>query len=191
MKLRILCLLVIGAFCLTPAIAKTARRSAKIQPKVTLQWPRFQRQDRSNYVAAYAALNFLLHYHGFRTDEDGFYWKQTEADVKEFQRRKGLKIDGMAGPQTLRKLIVRLKRGDRGEAVKALQIALFGGIATKVGTSYRYSSYSSETDGKLDGVFDLVTEKAVRQRQKDEGLKADGIVDAATWCILLGGKVKK
>lgn len=39
-----------------------------------------------------------------RIDEDGIWGAQTEAAVKQFQRRAGLVVDGIAGPNTLNKL---------------------------------------------------------------------------------------
>ncbi len=35
---------------------------------------------------------------------DGIYGSQTEAAVKRFQKQQGLSVDGIAGPQTLKKL---------------------------------------------------------------------------------------
>ena len=107
---------------------------------------------------------------------------QTEAAVKKFQRAHGLKADGIAGPKTLQKLIVRLKRGDRNFAVRALQ-SIFGNFYSE-GAPTVY-------DVKWDGIFGTETEKAVRAFQKAAGLKVDGIVGQQTWCLLLGGKIIK
>ena len=57
-----------------------------------------------------------------------------------------------------------LKRGDRGEAVKELQLKL-----------RKYS------DIGIDGVFGDSTERAVRYFQRLEGLTSDGIVGEKTW----------
>jgi peptidoglycan hydrolase-like protein with peptidoglycan-binding domain len=38
----------------------------------------------------------------------GYYGSQTAAAVRRFQRRKGLKVDGVAGPATLRRLGIRV-----------------------------------------------------------------------------------
>jgi peptidoglycan hydrolase-like protein with peptidoglycan-binding domain len=110
---------------------------------------------------------------------DGEFGPQTEAAVKKFQRAHGLKVDGIAGQKTLQKLIVRLKRGDRGAAVRVLQHSLIG--------------HNGENEEVLKeyGGFGFETERAVREQQEWAGLKVNGIVGPETWCILLGGKVVK
>src|SRR4051794_30939188 len=40
----------------------------------------------------------------------GYYGSQTKAAVKRFQKRRGLKADGIAGPATLRALGIRVKQ---------------------------------------------------------------------------------
>lgn len=65
-----------------------------------------------------------------------------------------------------------LRKGDQGEAVKALQILLMGnGISV----------------GKwgADGDFGVATENAVKAYQRKAGLTADGIAGPATWSSLL------
>ena len=58
-----------------------------------------------------------------------------------------------------------IKRGSQGAAVKQLQSALH--LAQ-------------------DGIFGRITDEAVRDFQRKNGLKADGIVSDATWAKLLG-----
>lgn len=66
-----------------------------------------------------------------------------------------------------------LKKGAKGEQVKALQALLIG---------YGYSCGSSGVDGS----FGSATDKAVRAYQQANGLAVDGSVGPATWCKLLG-----
>lgn len=68
-----------------------------------------------------------------------------------------------------------LKKGSKGEAVKALQILL-------IGNGFSCGSYGA------DGDFGAATEEAVRKYQKAKGLSVDGIVGPATWGSLLGAK---
>lgn len=44
---------------------------------------------------------------------------------------------------------------------------------------------------KADGIFGPLTEEAVKQFQKDNGLKADGIVGTNTWAKILGTTNKR
>ena len=66
-----------------------------------------------------------------------------------------------------------LKKGAKGNTVKALQALLIG---------YDYSCGDSGTDGS----FGAATDKAVRAYQKAKGLEVDGSVGRATWSSLLG-----
>ena len=70
-----------------------------------------------------------------------------------------------------------LKKGAKGEQVKALQALLIG------------YGYKMENNGKTygaDGSFGTATEKAVKKFQKDKGISVDGSVGSATWGKLLG-----
>ena len=64
-----------------------------------------------------------------------------------------------------------VKKGDRGEAVKRLQRIL---------NSKQYLLLPSELL-KVDGVFGLATESALKRFQKLKGLKVDGVVGSKTW----------
>lgn len=66
-----------------------------------------------------------------------------------------------------------LRKGDKGEAVKALQILLIG------------NGFSCGSHG-ADGSFGPATDTAVREYQKAMGLAVDGIVGVNTWTKLLG-----
>ncbi|TMW69887.1 L,D-transpeptidase family protein [Alteribacter natronophilus] len=117
---------------------------------------------------------------------DGSFGPATQAAVRKFQSDKKLKVDGIAGPQTRNALADTakkttpaepksssspvLKRGSSGKAVSDLQRAL---------TDKGYS-----TKG-IDGKFGPATEAAVRNFQRANGLKVDGVAGAQTW-----GKLK-
>ena len=68
-----------------------------------------------------------------------------------------------------------LKKGTKGDTVKALQILL-------IGTAPGYSC------GKCgaDGAFGSATESAVKAFQEANGLEVDGKVGPQTWAKLLG-----
>ena len=65
-----------------------------------------------------------------------------------------------------------LRKGDKNESVKALQIILFG------------NGYGMEGYG-ADGSFGGATERAVKRYQTDKKLEVDGVVGPATWGALL------
>ena len=70
-----------------------------------------------------------------------------------------------------------LKKGDKGDAVKALQTLLIG---------YGYKMTNNGKNYGVDGDFGLATQNAVIAYQAKKGLTADGIVGPATWGKLLG-----
>ncbi|MFD1738395.1 peptidoglycan-binding protein [Bacillus salitolerans] len=114
----------------------------------------------------------------YSSNVDGLYGPKTQAAVKEFQFIHHLKVDGIAGPNTLKKLFTsnvvksyqefsttKLLSGDKGEQVRQLQEKL-----KKLG----YYSYSS------DGIFGPLTKEAVRNYQKKYNLQVDGIAGPET-----------
>ena len=68
-----------------------------------------------------------------------------------------------------------LRKGDKGDTVKAMQI-LLAGYGCKCGIF------------GADGDFGSATEKAVKKYQEKMGLDADGICGPKTWAALLGTK---
>ncbi len=119
---------------------------------------------------------------------DGKFGSATENAVRAFQRKLGLKVDGVAGTKTLAALsgqdatepdddavpAVSLRPGAKGDAVKALQRRL------KTLTLY---------NGSIDGKYGTGTENAVRAFQRRMGLKVDGIAGQATLQALETAKV--
>lgn len=67
------------------------------------------------------------------------------------------------------------KRGSRGEMVRQIQKALAGAGLRVI----------------VDGNFGPITEEAVKEFQKQKGLKADGIVGPATLALLIPARLKK
>ena len=94
---------------------------------------------------------------------DGDFGPATEKALKDYQAANGLAADGIAGPDTFTKIglpeLVLLRKGVKGEAVKALQKAL--GIGA-------------------DGIYGAGTAQAVKDYQAKNGLTADGIAGPAT-----------
>ncbi|HNX62175.1 MAG TPA: peptidoglycan-binding protein [Candidatus Limiplasma sp.] len=113
---------------------------------------------------------------------DGQYGQGTAAAVKLFQSQHGLTADGLAGTETLNALYSdaaetyiptptpsptpsMLSKGDKGDAVRALQQRL------------KDLGYYS---GNVDGDFGGGTQEAVRLFQSQNGLDVDGVSGGAT-----------
>ncbi len=151
-----------------------------------MKWPTI-RANNESFDTSIAAVQYLLRARGFyKGRADGIYGAKTTAAVKAFQRKNKLFVDGVAGPQTLRKLVVTVKRGSKGDAVRAAQILVRDSMDHVGGTP--------NMGLEVDGTFGRETEDAVSFAQAaignpEELLKPDGIMGPRSWCLLLGGKV--
>jgi len=70
-----------------------------------------------------------------------------------------------------------LRRGDRGAVVEFLQ--------TQLDKDGHRLTRQGKPGAGIDGVFGKMTDQAVRQFQRDEGLAVDGIVGPVTWDTLM------
>ncbi|WP_237292438.1 MULTISPECIES: GH25 family lysozyme [Streptomyces] len=111
----------------------------------------------------------LLNASGGRIDADGEFGPATTAAVRTFQTTKKLPADGIIGPRTWGALLVTVKQGSRGPAVKALQ--------------HQLNASGGHIDA--DGEFGPATTAAVRTFQTTKKLPADGIAGPRTWSLLL------
>lgn len=126
-------------------------------------WDRYWRGDQWVTVKS---IQYLLRAHGYQIGVDGKFGAQTEAAVKSFQKSHGLKADGIVASQTWRKLIVRIRAGSRGDAVRAAQLML---------------TEDENSPLPVDGIFGARTTAAVKQFQQNASIKADGIIGPQTW----------
>ena len=97
--------------------------------------------------------------------------------MRAFQTRLGLTVDGLVGPATWQALIVVVRQGSTGEAVRAVQ------------GEFRYRDVATNlTSGVVvDGIFGPATEGIVRGFQHGVDITVDGIVGPVTWRALVSG----
>jgi peptidoglycan hydrolase-like protein with peptidoglycan-binding domain len=112
----------------------------------------------------------------------GYFGEETEAAVKEFQKRNGLTVDGTVGVKTKDLLFSDQAKafyysyGTTGEEVLKLQERLFklGYLTTKP-----------------DGKFGKDTENAIRRFQQTHGFIDDGYAGPQTRAMLFSDKAEK
>jgi peptidoglycan hydrolase-like protein with peptidoglycan-binding domain len=106
---------------------------------------------------------------------DGFFGVKTENAVKNFQRARGISVDGVVGRVTWINIDEAdqshpvLKAGSTGLPVRRLQS--------------RMSAVGYDTGG-VDGRFSGKTEVAVKKLQHDYNLSVDGVVGPKTWQVV-------
>ncbi|MGH3731605.1 MAG: peptidoglycan-binding protein [Micromonosporaceae bacterium] len=131
-------------------------------------WPTVEQGASGPNVTS---LQHLLNHHGPDIPADGEFGPVTRDAVIAFQRAKDLTVDGIVGPQTWSALIVTVRQGSTGHAVRAAQVQL-----NKWGAGLA-----------VDGQFGQLTANAVLSFQTQQGLARDGVVGPATWQALVGG----
>jgi peptidoglycan hydrolase-like protein with peptidoglycan-binding domain len=106
---------------------------------------------------------------------DGIFGPQTEAAVKQFQQSAGLAADGDVGRLTWPKLIVQVREGDTGDAVRGVQEVI------------QFHDQSGNPTNHVDGIFGPNTDNWVRGFQDALGIAVDGIVGPITWRAMVTG----
>jgi peptidoglycan hydrolase-like protein with peptidoglycan-binding domain len=127
-------------------------------------------------------LQYLLRAHGHAVVPDGAFGPDTQTAVKAFQASCGLAADGIVGPPTWAALVVLVRKGSQGDAVKGVQEEF----------QFRNLSGDPSNGPQVDGIFGTVTDGSVRGFQQALSLdipsvKVDGIVGPLTWQALVSG----
>ena len=127
-------------------------------------------------------LQYLLRARGQSVAIDGVFGPHTEAAVKAFQASRGLPADGIVGPMTWVAIVVQVKKGSQGDAVRGVQEEF----------QFRNLSGDPSNGPQVDGIFGPRTDAAVRGFQQALSLdirsvKVDGIVGPVTWQALVSG----
>lgn len=117
------------------------------------------------------------------TEPDGAFGDDTAAALRQFQSRNDLIVDGYLGPSTRDVLNGSeavpngMRLGDQGDQVKKVQSLL---------SKYGYLNSANAT-----GYYGEITEKAVKNFQKQNKLTQDGSVGVQTLAKLTGDNVKR
>jgi peptidoglycan hydrolase-like protein with peptidoglycan-binding domain len=112
---------------------------------------------------------YLLRARRFSVKVDGNFGPKSVDATRRFQRSIGLNPTGVLNAATWRRLIVTVKPGSRGDAVRAVQSVV----------------YFPLQHAPVDGIFGAQTRRAVEKWQRENKLKPDGVVGPATWRTLL------
>ncbi|WP_189980080.1 GH25 family lysozyme [Streptomyces capoamus] len=135
-------------------------------PPPAPNWPLVVQGQAGRQVTT---VQYLLNAHGAALTVDSRFGTTTRNAVVSFQNSQGLTPDGMVGPNTWKHLVVTVRQGDSGAAVRAAQDELKAhGAAVTV-----------------DGRFGDGTRKAVLAFQKSRKLTPDGVIGASTWMNLV------
>jgi peptidoglycan hydrolase-like protein with peptidoglycan-binding domain len=142
-------------------------------------WPLVRQGNRDHPVKT---LQYLLRARGLNVAVDGIFGPGTNAAVRAFQQQKGLAVDGVVGPVTWSALVITVKQGSQGDAVRGVQ------------EEFQFRNLSGDPSKGLavDGIFGPKTDTAVRGFQQAlhqdiPSVAVDGIVGPVTWRALVSG----
>jgi peptidoglycan hydrolase-like protein with peptidoglycan-binding domain len=142
-------------------------------------WPQVRQGDRDHPIRT---LQYLLRARGHSVTVDGIFGPRTDEAVRAFQKQRGLIVDGIVGPQTWGAIIIEVRRGSQGDAVRGVQEEF----------QFRNLSGDPSKGPQIDGIFGPQTEAAVRGFQQAiaqdvPSMAVDGIVGPMTWQALVSG----
>lgn len=114
-------------------------------------------------------------------DLAGHFDEQCDRAVRTFQQQRGLSVDGVVGPATYRALDeARWRVGDRLLSHSVSHPLVGDDVA---GLQRRLIELGFDA-GRIDGVLGAATERAVRDFQRNVGLRPDGTCGPSTFKAL-------
>jgi peptidoglycan hydrolase-like protein with peptidoglycan-binding domain len=167
-----------------------------IIPQFAYAAPALRRGSKGSQVADMQKRLIQLGYLNDRAD--GSFGPLTEKAVKDFQRAHGLKVDGIAGPQTMGVLYggkaipagtsSSVNRGTTSSGTTPISRTLRrGSRGSDVSELQRRLNELNFNAGAIDGSFGPKTLSAVKSFQKSRGLAVDGVVGPQTRAALYAG----
>ena len=142
-------------------------------------WPLVRQGDQGHPIRT---LQDLLRARGHSVSVDGIFGPLTVGAVRAFQNAKGLGVDGVVGPHSWGVLIIVVRQGSSGDAVRGVQ------------EEFQFRNLSGDPNKGLavDGIFGPKTDAAVRGFQQAlhadiPSVTVDGIVGPMTWQALVSG----
>lgn len=170
----------IAASASTAGASATAAPAAATAATAALQpWPTLSQGRNSAWPpATVRSLQYLLNARGAKLTVDGQFGAKTKTAVIVFQKSRGLTATGVVTAPTWLKLIVTVRQGSTGSAVRAVQDQI---------------NFRNNRNGhtlNVDGIFGAKTTVAVKAFQKGmateiRGFPVDGVVGAKTWQALI------
>jgi peptidoglycan hydrolase-like protein with peptidoglycan-binding domain len=148
-------------------------------PSTVSPFPLVRKGDQQHPVQT---LQHLLRARGQNLTVDGIFGPRTDAAVRAFQQQKALAVDGIVGPDTWSALILTVRQGSQGDAVRGVQEEF----------QFRNLSGDPSKGLQIDGIFGPRTDAAVRGfqdalHQDIPSVTVDGIVGPVTWRALVSG----
>jgi peptidoglycan hydrolase-like protein with peptidoglycan-binding domain len=148
-------------------------------PGTISPWPVVKNGDKEHPIQT---LQHLLRARGHGVTVDGLFGPKTEAAVKAFQTSKGLSANGIVSPETWTALVLTVKKGSQGDAVRGVQEEF----------QSRNLSGDPSRGLQVDGDFGPKTDNTVRGFQHALSLDipsvaVDGTVGPVTWQALVSG----
>jgi peptidoglycan hydrolase-like protein with peptidoglycan-binding domain len=163
----------------TPTASTATLLSATVQARALQPWPVLAQGPNSTWPqVTVRSLQYLLNAHGARLAADGAFGPLTKNAVIAFQRAHHLTASGVADAATWKALVITVRPGSAGPAVRAVQDQV---------------NFRNNRDGhtlNVDGVFGPKTQAAVRAFQQGiafevHGFPVDGVVGSLTWQALV------
>jgi peptidoglycan hydrolase-like protein with peptidoglycan-binding domain len=151
-----------------------AATSTALQP-----WPVLKQGANSSWPkVTVRSLQYLLAAHGAKLVADGVFGPQTRLAVVAFERARHLTADGVVRAATWRALLVTLKSGGTGPAVRAVQ--------DQANFRNGRNGHSLAVDGRY-GAGTAAWVRAFQHAiaQEIRGFPVDGIVGPLTWQALV------